>query len=151
MFAAIQKNIPALKKASEFGLLYYAKTPEPLPTERKIYDYRHEPVDLLRAMLHIYSRGGKASPPDMSNSVPRRIVYSVRDKSAQILTRLKQGKLNMDMLYQDCASRSEIGATFVSVLELCSIGSVMIDLTDGCYELSFVGGEVEEILEKIIE
>ena len=151
VYASVQKLVPALKKASEYGLLYYAKLPEPLPASRKIYEYRHEPVDLLKAMLHIYSRGGKAAPPDMGNSVPRRIVYSVRDKSMQILQRLKQGSTRMDVLYRECASRSEIVATFVSVLELCSIGSVMISAADDGYELSFVGGEVDEILEKIIE
>ena len=31
IFAAVQKVTPELKKASELGLLYYAKLPEPLP------------------------------------------------------------------------------------------------------------------------
>ena len=32
MYASVQKLLPELKKASEIGLLYYAKLPEPLPT-----------------------------------------------------------------------------------------------------------------------
>ncbi len=50
VFASIQQVIPELKKASEIGLLYYAKQPEPLRQEKREYEYRHEPVDLLRAM-----------------------------------------------------------------------------------------------------
>lgn len=67
IFAAVQKVTPELKKASELGLLYYAKLPEPLPKAAREYEYRHEPVDLLKALYGIYSRGGKTpdslSPP----------------------------------------------------------------------------------------
>ena len=151
VFASVQKVLPELKKASEIGLLYYAKQPEPLRQEKREYEYRHEPVDLLRAMYRIYARGGKAAPPDMSAKVPRRIVYSVRDKSLQILKRLKNGSANLHALYRECRSRSEVVATFLSILELCSIGSLRIDRCGEEYELRFIGGEVDEIMEKIVE
>ena len=54
-------------------------------------------------------------------------------------------------LYHECASRSEIVATFVSVLELCSIGSVHVERAEDSYTISFVGGDVDEIMEKIVE
>ena len=151
VFASVQKIVPELKKASEYGLLYYAKQPEPLRREQRAYEYRHEPADLLRAMYRIYSRGGKAAPPDLGGSVPQRIMYSVRDKSMQILQRLRGGDLRLDRLYRECTSRSEVVATFVSVLELCSIGSIHIAREDEGYRLSFVGGDIDEILEKITE
>ena len=151
VFTSIQQIIPNLKKASEQGLLYYAKPPEPLPKIGKEYEYHHEPVDLLKAMYRIYTRGGKTTPPDMSAKVPRRIVYSVRDKSLQILNRLRRGDVSLGTLYRECSSRSEIVATFVSVLELCSIGSVRIEREEDGYSLSFVGGNVDEIMEKIVE
>ena len=132
-------------------MLYFTKPPEPLPRTAGEYSYRHEPVDLLRAMYRIYARGGKAAPPDMSANVPRRIVYSVRDKSLQILSRLRESDVSLIELYHACASRSEIVATFVSVLELCSIGSVHIERAEDSYTLSFVGGDVDEIMEKIVE
>ena len=40
---------------------------------------------------------------------------------------------------------------FLSVLELCSIGSVQIDTTEDGYELSFVGGDLDQILESITD
>ena len=58
-FAAVQKVTPALRKASELGVLYYAKLPEPLPRTNREYEYRHEPVDLLRALYRVFSRGAK--------------------------------------------------------------------------------------------
>jgi chromatin segregation and condensation protein Rec8/ScpA/Scc1 (kleisin family) len=106
VYTSVQKVVPELKKASELGLLYYAKQPEPLPKVGKEYEYRHEPVDLLRAMFRIYARGGKAAPPDMSTRVPQRIVYSVRDKSLQILNRLRRSDVSLQELYRECASRS---------------------------------------------
>lgn len=151
VFASVQKVLPELKKASELGLLYYAKQPEPLRTEKREYEYRHEPVDLLRAMYRIYARGGKAAPPEFGDSVPKRIVYSVRDKSLQILRRLKIGSTSLKTLYRECRSRSEVVATFISILELCSIGSLHIVRREQEYELSFVGGDVDEIMEKIVE
>lgn len=151
IFTAVQKVTPELKKASELGLLYYAKLPEPLPKTAREYEYRHEPVDLLKALYGIYSRGGKTPEPDISHAVPRRIVYSVRDKSYQILLRLREGGTTLQALYRDCGSRSEIVATFVSILELCSMGSIHISREGEDYALAFTGGDVDEIMEKIIE
>lgn len=151
IFVAVQKVTPELKKASELGLLYYAKLPEPLPKTAREYEYRHEPVDLLKALYGIYSRGGKTPEPDISHAVPRRIVYSVRDKSYQILLRLREGGTTLQALYRDCGSRSEIVATFVSILELCSMGSIHISREGEDYALAFTGGDVDEIMEKIIE
>ena len=152
-FASIQQVTPALKKASELGMLYYVKLPEPLPKSARDYEYRHEPVDLLRALYRVYSRTGRAPEEEdrMGAAIPRRIVYSVRSKSRQILERLRHHSGSLDELYRACASRSEVVATFVSVLELVSMGSVRIDRQGEEYRVSFVGGDVDEILEKIEE
>ena len=57
----------------------------------------------------------------------------------------------MQALYRDCQSRSEIVATFMSILELCSMGSIHISRTGDDYALAFAGGNVDEIMEKIVE
>ena len=150
IFTSVQKIIPELKAASEQGLLYYAKQPEPLPVDNE-YKYRHEPVDLLKAMYNIYSRGGRAAPPDMSESIPRRVVYSIRDKSLELLKLLREKPERLDVLYRACRSKSEVVATFVSVLELCSMGSIEISRLEDGYSLRFVGGDLDEIMEKIVE
>ncbi len=150
--AEIQKITPELKKASELGMLYFAKLPEPAPQSTGEYNYRHEPVDLLKAMYSIYSRGGRTVNTDeVTSAMPHRIVYSVREKSRQILALLRSGGIRLKELYLTCGSRSEVIATFVSVLELCSMGSVSIERVDGDYDVSFVGGDVDEIIEKIVE
>lgn len=152
-FSAIRQVTPELKKASETGLLYFAKRPEPLPKTKREYEYRHEPVDLLRALYAVYSRGVRTGEEEdtISRAIPRRIVYSIRDKSRQILGRLRAGPSTLKALYEQCASRSEVVATFMSVLEMCSMGSIHIDRRDGDYVVEFVGGDVDEILEKILD
>ena len=41
--------------------------------------------------------------------------------------------------------------SFISVLELCSMGSVEISGEESDYTVTFIGGNVEEILERIVE
>ena len=131
-------------------MLYYAKQAEPLPVDKE-YRYQHEPVDLLKAMYNIYSRGGKTNIPDMTESIPRRVVYSIRDKSLELLRSLKSSPRKLDELYRQCRSKSEVVATFVSVHELCAMGNVEIARDNEGYTLSFVGGDIDEIMEKIVE
>ena len=149
-YAAVQQVTPPLKAASEKGFLLYPKLPEPLPKAE--YDYRHEPVDLLLALSRIYGRGGRTPDREaVASVVPSRIVYSVRDKSRELLTRLRRGSMSLRGLYQSCGSRSELVATFLSVLELCGMGSLRVSREGEDYLVSFVGGDVEEILERIEE
>lgn len=150
--SAITALTPELKKAAELGMRCYTKLPEPLPSEAGEYAFRHEPVDLLRALGQIYARGGKtADTREIIRAVPSRITYSVRDKSRELIERLKKGKASLRELYESCSSRSEVVATFISVLELCSIGSLRLRRRGKGYSVEFVGGSVDEILEKIVE
>ena len=152
VFAALQKVTPELKKASETGLLYYAKRPEPLPKRKEAYEYRHEPAELLKSLYTVISRGVKPIEPEYARKLaPSRIVYEVRTKSRELIRLLQNGDMRLNELYLGCESRSELVATFISVLELCSMGSVELRGEDGDYTLSFVGGNIDEILEKIVE
>ena len=150
--AAIAKLMPELKKAAEYGMLYYTKLPEPSAEEKAAYAYRHEPVDLLRALAQVYSRGGRTTDTrEIIRAVPGRITYSVRDKSRELIARLRNKNATLRELYASCASRSEVVATFIAVLELCSLGSLRLRRRGRGYSVEFLGGREEEILEKIVE
>lgn len=152
IYTAVQKITPELKRASETGLLYYAKMPEPLPKTTREYEYKHEPADLFKALYTVITRGGKPVEPEFAHRIaPSRIVYEVRTKSRELISMLQSGDAKLEALYSQCESRSEIVATFISILELCSMGSVVLEGEDGDYTLKFVGGNIEEILEKIVE
>ena len=148
----MKESVKWLKKAAELGMLYFAKLPEPLPRTARDYEYRHEPVDLLRALAQIYSRGGRTTDTrEIIRAVPGRITYSVRDKSRELIARLRNKNATLRELYASCTSRSEVVATFISVLELCSNGSVRLRRRGKGYSVEFLGGREEEILEKIVE
>ena len=85
--------------------------------------------------------------------MPRPIVYGVREKSRQILDRLRsRGAMRLEDLYALCRGRSELVATFLSVLELCSLGSLRLSAGEGDSLLvSFAGGDTETILREISE
>lgn len=152
IYTSVQKITPELEKASETGLLYYSKLPEPLPKIGREYEYRHEAADLFKALYAVVSRGGKPSEPEFAQRIaPSRIVYEVRTKSRELVELLRKGETKLETLYAQCGSRSEIVATFISILELCSIGSIEIDGEEGDYSLRFVGGDIEEILQRIVE
>ena len=150
---AIRQVAPELRLASELGLLYYAKLPEPPPASAKIYGYQHKSVDLLKAIFSLYARGARTPEREdtITQAIPRRIVYSVRVKSRQLMERLRRGAASLDELYAACSSRSEVVATFVSILELCSLGSILVERREEGFYARFTGGDVEEILEKIEE
>ena len=150
---AVRQVLPELKSASERGMLYFAKLPEPLPKKGREYEYRHEPVDLLKALRAVFTRGLPVQEDEdrLNSAIPSRIVYSVRSKSRELLERLRLGPVTMEELYRACTSRSEIVATFLSVLELCSMGSLHIDREEKGYRLHFVGGDTDEILKTIEE
>ena len=152
-YAALKTVVPALEAASMTGLQYISKQPEPLPKKKGEYRYRIEQADLLKALLAVFSRGnGQALSGPLALHTPQRIVYSVRDKCRDLIDLLRDsGAMPLSALYARCESRSEIVATFLSVLELCSMGHLLLSEQNGEYVASFTGGNPEHILEAIVE
>lgn len=150
---AIKTVLPWMAEASEQGLKLITKPPEPRKPAAVVYDYRHEPADLLKALLSAFSRGDTKlpGPPELRAIAPRRIVYGVRDKSRELIELLRCGTRSLRSLYAAAHSRSELVATFISVLELCSMGSVVLTEQDGELQASFTGGDTEQILDAIEE
>lgn len=150
----VRTVIPALASASEQGFLLFTRPQEPIRAAARVYDYRHEGADLLRALLTIFTRGGAKvpGPPEISRIAPSRIVYGVREKSREIIARLRGGgAVALRALYAEGRSRSEVVATFISVLELCAMGSLLITGEDGELMLTFAGGDADKIIEAIEE
>lgn len=89
---------------------------------------------------------------ELSLAAPARIPYGVREKSRELIGILKSGRsMSLNTLYAECRSRSEVVATFISILELCSMGNLTVESDDGDYSVSYAGGETDEILDRIIE
>ena len=150
-FAAVKTLIPAMAKSLETGALLYSTPAEPLP-KFSAYDYRHEPWELLGALAGMVGKGAPVPEEEARvPAVPRPLVYSVQDKSRQLVELLRrQGGMTLRALYAMSASRSEMVATFLSLLTMCSMGNVIIDRGENDdYIVQFTGGDTEAILESL--
>ena len=152
----IKELTPVLQKASEQGFLLHVKQPEPI-RGLKEYRYSHEPWELLKAMNDVFSRGKTPADEAEENPfrrrlVPKRIVYNVREKSREIIEKLRLcGSASLARFYGESHSRSEVVATFVSILELCSLGHVHLCRQDEDIIVEFMGGDTDDILKMISE
>ena len=152
-FETLRSVIPDLEERSRTGLLYYTKAPEPLPKNSGDLDYGIHEVDMLAAMLYLCTREKKEAQEERSirPAYPRRVLFSVREKSRQIIDRLRKGPQSLRELFSSCASRTETVAAFLSVLELSSFGSVMISLAENDFTLELVSDDIDRIMEQITE
>jgi len=135
---AVREAAPELGRRAEEG--FRLQTRGPLPQAERPYDYRHDPRELIAALAQILLRGtGETAPEDDSlrRAAPKPIIYSVREKSAQLigLLRNKPG-MKLRELFGLCQSRSELVATFLSVLELCADGLILVTGERGDYNVS---------------
>ena len=160
VYAAVQQRTEELRKGAEYGSRYFSKPPEPLPGVKR-YRYRHESWELLRALSEVFRRGRLALEEAEAAAqleerrrqlFPKRIVYPVGEKSREILLRLgAEGKLPLRTFYMESRSRSEVVATFISVLELCSVGHTSMSRENGELYVTFTGGDLETVLASIPE
>ena len=151
----VRAILPGFGEMSESGKDLFTRRQEPLSREAKAYDYRHDPAELLGALCEAYMRP-EVKPPAAreltARLAPKRIIYGVRDKSREIITRLGEwGAATLEELCRESRSRSEVVAVFLSVLELCAMGSLLISESDAGLRLEFAGGDAEKILEAIEE
>ena len=152
---AVKEVVPALGEDYRVGALIFSKGPEPLPACASEYRRTHRPAELLQALYRVFSSTEEKLPDlsDLRSAMPRKAPFSIRMKTKQILSRLHLRNLALNELYAECSSRSELVATFIAVLELCSIGSIAVSVSrkgDG-YDLSFTGDgtDIDEILDRI--
>lgn len=113
---------------------------ETLPPQ-KAYAYKHEPQDLLDALDRAFIETNQAPPVSGKKQfVPKPIIFSVTRKTAEILSHLREcGVMSLDELMGLSESRSELVATFISVLELCKSGEIIVFGDDD--DLSIALGE----------
>lgn len=127
-YAAVKAVLPALEEPLERGLRYHTRAPETLP-DRAGQDIALRPEELLAALAPLLLRGAGRQDPEeiLLQAAPAPVVYGVREKSRQLLTLLRErGSMTLSELYALCSGRSEVVATFLSVLELCAGGALRV-------------------------
>ena len=152
-YMSVKAVTPELLRMSELGLMMFSKPAEPLkPMGSGEYRYCHEPHELIEALASIFTRGSGGLPQRSEILVPRRIVYGVREKSEQLISLFKSaGSKTLKELYRMSHSRSEVIATFISVLELCSMGNLEIRENDGELTVFLINDAPIELTETVSE
>ena len=127
-YLRVKALLGTMEALSAFGRDTMTRPPE--PGERgKVYDYSHDPSDLVAAMAAVNDRAERFAPPDRGafHEIVRREPYSVADKVREMDERLKScGVTRFLLLFRGCRSRSEIVATFLAVLELCRAKAIRL-------------------------
>ncbi len=129
-YAKIKSVSEKLRDMWDRGTESITKFPEYFEPENE-YKYSHDKSDLVSAMLLVLERSSLKSLTKSSKViVPDREIYSVTDKAASILKRLKtSGITSVRSLLISCGSRSELVSAFLAILELCRTGDIR--LVDG--------------------
>ncbi len=153
-YMSVKAITAELSAMAERGLLMFPKAPEPIKVQPdKAYQYSHEPAELLNALIDVFSRAELSRDTAQTDvAMPKRIIFGVRDKCAQLLELLKSGRAHtLKELYQMSRSRTEVVATFISVLELCSVGSLEIIEKNGELTVSLCDGALLQLPESVSE
>ena len=125
----IRTAIVWLEPRNEIGRCLFSKEPEPLRRDGT-YRYQHDVMDLLLALDNIAERNQRRLPPPTVSfqGIVGKEPYPITRKTKELLTRLiLKGVERLKNLFKGNRSRSEIVATFVSVLEMCRTGSVSLE------------------------
>ena len=119
-YAQVKAVSQRLEPLSEFGRNIMTRSPEPVK-RGKVYEYSHQPGDLILAMAELQSRAERKLPPPRASfrDIVQHEPYPVESKAREILQRLKGGVMTFRFLFRGNRSRSEVVATFLAVLELC--------------------------------
>ncbi len=126
---AIRGAITVLEPRNEIGRCLFTKEPEPLRKDRT-YQYKHEPMDLLKALDAIAERSSRQLPPPTMNfkGIVGKEPYPVTRKTGELLKRLLlRGAEKLKNLFKGNRSRSEVVATFISILDMCKNGTVTLE------------------------
>ena len=125
----IRTALSWLEPRNDIGRCIFTKDPEPLRKKRD-YEYKHDPMDLLRALDAIAERNANQLPPPTMNfvGIVGKEPYPVARKAGEVLRYLLlRGMERLKNLFKGNRSRSEIVATFLAILELCKNGSAVLE------------------------
>lgn len=125
----IRTAVTWLEPRNEIGRCLFNKEPEPLRRAQG-YRYQHDVSDLLRALDAIAERSQQRLPPPTVNfkGIVGKEPYPVSRKTGELLRLLLlRGVEKLKNLFKGNRSRSEIVATFISILDMCKNNTVTLE------------------------
>jgi len=128
-----------LSPRGELGRDLFIRPPEPL--EKKA-EYTGTIEQLMRAFDDIFQRieRSQAPPAEAFSGIVAREPVQVSEKIGQVIDRLaKDGRASFQKLLSEAASRADIVAVFLAVLELSKSKKIWIEEKGGDYLLTLTG------------
>ena len=125
----IRVAVAQLEPRNEIGRCLFVKEPEPLRKDTT-YRYKHDVIDLLRALDTISERNARQLPPPTMNfkGIVGKEPYPIGRKTGEVLRQLVlRGVERLKNLFKGNKSRSEVVATFLAILDLCKTNSVTLE------------------------
>jgi segregation and condensation protein A len=129
VYAQIKSVSDALSEMYTRGGAMIPGPPEYLPPPDKEFQYKHHDDELLDAIIRVIGRDNiRINSVNPKRAVfPGRILYSIHEKTAEILKKMKKVlETSITELFSECKSRTELVATLIAVLELCKAGTLHI-------------------------
>jgi len=121
--------------------LMMSTPPEYFATDTQ-YEYVHISTELLEAIFNVIGKENLRISSINKNDtvVPSQVVYSISEKIDEVLDKLKRKKeIPIGKLFYQCGSKTELIATLVAILELCRIGSAIIDGESDDMKVTYTG------------
>ena len=125
----IRLAVSFLEPRNELGRSLFTKDPEPLNRDQS-YRYQHDPRDLLKALDVISERNQQRLPPPTVNfkGIVGKEPYSISKKTGELMRQLLlRGVEKLKNLFKGNRCRSEIVATFISILDMCKNNTVTLE------------------------
>ena len=125
----IRTAVTWLEPRNEIGRCIFTKEPEPLRRD-VAYRYQHDVSDLLRALDGIAERNQRSLPLPVNHfkGIVGKEPYPVSRKTGEVLRHLLlRGFEKLKNLFKGNKSRSEVVATFISILEMCKNNTVSLE------------------------
>ena len=129
-----------LEKRNDIGRNIFTKEPEPLRRDLT-YRYQHDRSDLIRALMNMQERSDTELPSPIQAfvGIVGKEPYPVEKKAAEMLkTLIAKGRQKLRSLFRGNRSRSEVVATFLSILELCKLRSVRVTEDNGELQVDYL-------------
>ena len=128
IYENLKLALPALESMYNRGAGTLTKSPEYIEPDKE-YKYIHQKEDLSDALARVFSRDSVTRSADMGKIlIPQRIVYSVTEKTNELIESLKRsGPRYLGLVFKESHSKTELVATFLALLELCRAGTVLLE------------------------
>lgn len=141
LYQKVKEMSEEMSERGEKGQDFITKPPEPLAADNT-YRYEHDKDDLIRSIITLFTRSERRMPPPIASfeGIVGREPYPVQQKTEEIIKSLiKNGIMRIKSLFKGSKSRSEVVATFVSILELCRRRAINLAGDDENCTVTYIG------------